>query len=148
MPSQANLAKIHIAKKELGLDDQVYRDILRLRFHVDSSKKLNDRQCFVLLNDFKRRGWKPRHGNTRPAAPKQSRALDQAAMSRKIRALWLSLHEMGIVRDPGESALGAYTKRMTGVDALQWLDGKQMWTVLESLKKWVKRAEGKAVVAG
>lgn len=141
MPSQANLAKIHIAIKELALPDETYRDILRQRFHVDTAAHLNDRQCFVLLSEFKRRGWKPRHGNTRAAAPKQSRALSQDAMARKIRALWLTLHEMGIVRDPGESALGAYTKRMTGVDALQWLDGKQMWTVLESLKKWVKRAE-------
>lgn len=145
MPSQANLAKIHIAKKELELDDQVYRDILRLRFKVDSAAKLNDRQCTVLLNDFQRRGWKPRHGNKSPKPP-QSRPLSQDAMAKKARALWLGLYEMGIVRDPGESALGSYVKRMTGVEALQWLDGKQLWLVIESLKRWVKRAEVQAAV--
>lgn len=146
MPSQANLAKIHIAKKELGLSDETYRDILLVRFKVDSCIYLNDRQCFVLLNDFKRRGWKPRHGNSRAAAPKQSRALSQDAMARKAWALWLNLHELGIVRDPGESALGAYVKRITGVEALQWLSVAQLTQVIESLKQWLKRAEGPAVV--
>lgn len=141
MPSQANLAKIHIAKKELELTDETYRDILRLRFKVESSAKLNDRQCFVLLNEFKRRGWKPRHANKSPKPP-QSRALSQDAMARKARALWLDLHEMGIVRDPGESALGAYVKRITGVEALQWLSVEQLTKVIESLKKWLKRAKG------
>ena len=41
-PSKADLAKIHIAKKELGLSDDVYRDILRSRFGKtkDSAAKL------------------------------------------------------------------------------------------------------------
>lgn len=146
MPSQANLAKIHIAIKEIPLDDQTYRDILRTIFKKSSAKELNDRQCTMLLNRFQvRYGWKPRHGNKSPKPP-QSRPLSQDAMAKKARALWLSLYEMGIVRDPGESALGSYVKRMTGVEALQWLDNKQLWLVIESLKRWVKRAEVQAAV--
>ncbi|WP_426122076.1 regulatory protein GemA [Methylococcus capsulatus] len=73
-----------------------------------------------------------------------SRTVDQEAQSRKIRALWLGLHQAGIVRDPNESALAAYVKRMTGVEALQWLDEHQASRVIEQLKKWGFRAARQA----
>jgi phage gp16-like protein len=59
---RADLAKIHIAKKELGLTDDVYRDILRIHFGVDSAKDLKPKQVTVLLNKFRAKGWKPKKG--------------------------------------------------------------------------------------
>lgn len=53
MPSSADLAKIHIAKKELGLTDEAYRDILRTHFRVESAKELAPKQVIVLLNKFR-----------------------------------------------------------------------------------------------
>ena len=38
-PSKAALAKIHIAKKELGLTDEMYRDLLFCNFKVESAKE-------------------------------------------------------------------------------------------------------------
>lgn len=45
MPDHAKLAKIHIAKKELALSEDAYRDILWLNFKVRSAKELTDQQA-------------------------------------------------------------------------------------------------------
>lgn len=58
-----------------------------------------------------------------------------------IRALWLHLSEIDIVHNASEAALGAFVKRMTGVDALQWLSTKQASQVIENLKQWLTRTE-------
>jgi phage gp16-like protein len=66
-----------------------------------------------------------------------------------MRALWIQMHQAGIVRDGSEAALTAYAKRMSaklnggiGVDSLEWLehDGRLAARVLEALKQWRARA--------
>ena len=56
MASRANLAKIHIAKKELNLEDEIYRDILHTQFTKTSSRDLNDFQAVKLLQHFQALG--------------------------------------------------------------------------------------------
>jgi len=53
--------------------------------------------------------------------------------------LWLELHAADKVRNPSEESLCAYVKRMTNIDALQWLDTAQASGVIEALKKWQAR---------
>lgn len=48
---------IHIAKQRLGLDDDLYRDMLFNLFRVRSSKNLTYRQASELLDHFKSRGF-------------------------------------------------------------------------------------------
>ena len=83
MPNKKSLAIIHIAKRDLGLDDDLYRDILRERFRKDSAAKLTQPQADQLIRYFKSKGWKPRQ-KTLPGFN-----LANDPMSRKIRALWL-----------------------------------------------------------
>lgn len=49
MPTRNELARIHIAKKEMGLDDDAYRDMLRDRYGVESAKNLNQDDVRDLL---------------------------------------------------------------------------------------------------
>ena len=49
------------------------------------------------------------------------------------------MHQIGVVKNPSEEALASYVKRITGVDALQWINGDQAETLIESLKKWAMR---------
>lgn len=128
---------IHIAKQQLGLDDETYRNMLSDRFGVASSKDMDWKQRKALLEHFKDLGWKVRATGKAKAQP--SRALAADPESKKVRALWLMLHELGSVKNPAESALAAYVKRMTGVDDLHWINGHQAETVIESLKKWAMR---------
>ena len=131
------LAKIHIGKKDLGLDDDTYRDILREAGRVESSADLDYRGRMAVLERFKELGWRPKHKGQAPGKP--SRPLADDPQSKKIRALWLDLHAAGKVRDSSERALASYCKRMTGRDALQWLSTGEASRVIEALKQWLER---------
>lgn len=134
-------AKIEIAKKALGLDEETYRDLLEARYGKRSRTQLRNPQLVDLVEHFKSLGFKPlrkapaRAGN-RPMADGESQA--------KIRALWISLYHLGAVSDPSERALGAFCKRVTGgrqggIDALQWIDAAGARKAIEALKAWAER---------
>ncbi|MEW6562723.1 MAG: regulatory protein GemA [Pseudomonadota bacterium] len=128
---------IHIAKQQLGMDDATYRAMLMSVGGVDSSSKLDIKGRKLVLEHFKACGFKVRSTGKAKAQP--SRPLAEYPEAKKIRALWLMLHELGAVRNASEEALASYVKRMTRVDALQWITGAQAETVIESLKKWAMR---------
>ena len=124
---------IHIAKQQLGLEDETYRAMLWSVARVKSSTELDFAGRKKVLDHLKACGFK-----VAPKA-KSSRALADEPQSKKIRALWLELHAAGKVRNPDESALAAFVKRQTKVEALQWLSTTQASAVIEELKKWLDR---------
>ncbi|SOE00641.1 regulatory protein GemA [Caenispirillum bisanense] len=133
---RAALAKVAIGRKTLGWDDDTYRDTLEARYGVRSGSQLTDRQLVDLLEHMKACGFKgeaarpKRAGTRRPAENPEGR---------KIRALWLSLWNLGVVQEPSEDALASFVRRQTKVEALQWLTPAQTWQVIEALKKWAAR---------
>jgi phage gp16-like protein len=140
MPDVANdreyrrraLAKIHIAKKELGLSDEEYRDLVRATVPgKESAADLTDGELQRLLERLRQLGWRPRLPRTaqRPLPP----------MVWKARGIWLQLHELGAVRNPSWAALARFVKRMTGVGDLRQLSVKQGTVVIEALKGWLER---------
>ena len=134
---------IHVAKRDLSLDDDTYRSILQRFGRKESSSDLTVPELEQVLEHLKRSGFKVR-SKGKPAKPKAvkampSRPLAQDAESKKIRALWLFLHELGAVKNPSEEALAAYVKRIAGVDALQWISGEQAERLIETMKKWAMR---------
>ena len=134
---------IHVAKRDLSLDDDTYRSILKRFGRKESSSDLTVPELEQVLEHLKRSGFKVR-SKGKPAKPKAvkampSRPLAQDAESKKIRALWLFLHELGAVKNPSEEALAAYVKRIAGVDALQWISGEQAERLIETMKKWAMR---------
>ena len=56
---RALIAKIHIAKKDLGLDDGTYRDVLRRITGKDSSSKMLISELERVIYEFGNLGWKP-----------------------------------------------------------------------------------------
>ena len=135
---------IHIAKSQLGLDDSTYRANLIQLTGKNSTKHMTTAELRKIFEDLKTKGFK--------VAPQKAGKLKKADddQSKLIRHLWLSLHALGEVRDPRESALANYVKRQTGVQFLQWLTMSQASTVIESLKKWemrILKPRAKAVLA-
>jgi hypothetical protein len=116
MPDNAKLAKIHVAKKELAITDESYRDILRLHFKVDSAKALTDRQATVLINLFKSKGWEPKQ----PTRPRKNPDFIEikpgpaAKQQRKVLALWNALGY-------GMDKLHSRVKTQFGVERFEWL---------------------------
>lgn len=124
------LALIHVAKQQLGMEDDAYRAVLWAIGRVSSAADLDWSGRKQLLDHLKKCGFRPRHTRSTSAEDDQVK---------KIRALWLDLHAGGVVRDPSEAALTKWVKRMTGVDSLRWLRPEQKVLIIESLKKWNDR---------
>lgn len=133
MANRCNLAKLHIAKKELGLTDEAYRDTLRNITGKDSAAKITDNQAGKVLIHFKNLGWKPR-GQAMPSV-----SVPNDPQSKKIQALWINMNQAGIVRHGSNVAMLAFVKKVTGVDRLEWCNAAQKSTVIEVLKDWAQR---------
>ena len=126
---RVDLAKIHLAKKLLGMDDTAYRAMLSNVAGVNSAAVLDRGGRVKVLDHLKKLGFRPRP--TRPLA--------SAGQLRKIRALWIDLHRIGVVRDPTEQAMHSYIRRMTGIAQVGRLSIEQASTVIETLKQWRNR---------
>jgi hypothetical protein len=133
------LAKVHIAKKELGLDDATYRAVLARVTGKTSAGDCSEAQLRAVLDHFKSEGFK-----ARSKAPKRagSRPLAASPHAGKIRALWLALYNLGVIEHASEAALASFVERQTKVAALQWLTPAQAYKVIEALKSWSTRAAG------
>ena len=138
---------IHVARRELGMQDEDYRSMLASMPALGgktSSADIGITGLDLILAQLKQRGFKVKPKTaiqSKSAMAAQTRPLADDAQSKMIRSLWLSLHDLGAVRNPSESALASYVCRIAKVEALQWLDSVQAIKVIETLKKWQKRAK-------
>lgn len=136
-PNRPRLIKlIHVARRELQMDDDTYRLMLAGMKGLDgatSTADLSVPNLYRVLEQLKKKGFKVR------PSKKGKRPMAADPQSKKIRSLWLQLHERGAVRDPSEEALAKFVQGMTHVAALQWLSSDQARQVIESLKRWLQR---------
>jgi phage gp16-like protein len=135
------IGKIHVAKAQLGLDDDTYRAMLKRVTGKESSASCSISQLEGVKAELVNLGWKPAK-RAHPRAGK--RPLADGEIAGKLRALWISGYHLGVVKDPSEAALAAFVKRATGgkkrgVDALQWLTADDARKAIEALKAWLAR---------
>lgn len=135
-PSARLKAQIHIAKKDLQIDDDTYRALLSNTTGKSSCSDMDITDLHKALQAFKDRGWKPRK-KTGPKSGKQKTQGD------KIRALWISMAKDGLLRDGSEAALRKWIRRETKgkFDAPQFCDAATASRLIEGLKKWRDRME-------
>lgn len=134
----SDLAKIHIAKKALGLDDDAYRDVLQAVCKVTSAKQLDVQGRQKLLAKFRTMGWKP-EGAAAKGSKKKAWKPTAGSQAAKILALWLELRRQGKLDRPTDEALFAFCKKLTGVERPDWLTAAQANDVIEGLKAWLAR---------
>lgn len=130
-------ALIHVAKKQLGLDEDTYRALLLRITHADSCKDLNLGQLDAVVKELKAKGFVVK-------GQKAGQAVASQPTAKKIRSLWLQLRDAGALRDSSERALVAFVKNQTQVDTLHWLTPAQSYAVIERLKQWLARLPAKA----
>lgn len=130
------LAKVHIAKKELALEEDDYRAVLTRIAGKASSGDCDDRELDKLIAEFKRLGWKQK---SNPAG----RGKSTKPHVRKIFALWRDAVTSGAISDGSRPALLAFVKRQTGVDQPDWLTAKDANRVSEGLKAMIARQKKK-----
>lgn len=139
---RARLVKvIHVARRELQLDEATYRLMLTTVTGKSSTTAMEPRELRAVVDHLKRKGFKVRRAaqpaDSAPRRPDRRQAASPSA--RKVRALWLFLHRLGAVQDPSERALAAYCKRIAKVDDLAWADGERLDLLVETMKKWAMR---------
>lgn len=143
---KARLIKlIHVGKTQLMLDDARYRTLLaNVSRGKTSSKAMTVAELEAVVRQLKAMGFvvttKAQAKNRKADLPVRNGNDLMAGQIKKIRALWLELHGLGVVKSPSELSLARFVKRMTGIDYHGWLDADTASRVIEHLKKWKKRA--------
>jgi hypothetical protein len=95
MPVQKLLAKIHIAKKELALDDETYRQALQNLTGKRSAADLSNEQILKCIRHFKDLGWHPSTGSGCKKYNDQKGDIYSAtpAQKRKVEVLWHNIYQ-------------------------------------------------------
>ena len=130
---RSRLARVHIAKKELGLDDATYRDVIERLHGVRSAGVLDLAQLDALLAEFRRKGWSS--SRRRPTA--------KSAEVRLLYVLWRILRDGGEARTAKPDAWVARQTRSPhkpeGVQRPEFLRDDEARALVEQLKKWIRR---------
>lgn len=129
----AELAAIHIAKKQLGLDDDAYRATVERisKGRCSSAGDLDETERRALIGHFRSAGFERKGGSPRAA--------DNRPQAAKLRALWHSLFDLGATRTRDDDALAAFVCRHTGKEAMRWNRGEDLRDAIECLKGWCER---------
>lgn len=133
---QRDLAKIHIAKKQLGMGDDAYREMLGNVAGVASAGKLDGAGRQAVLAHLRSIGFKAKgRGNSFfPGRPKQSffDDPDTGPMLRKVEAMlaeatrpWKYVHAMA--------------ERMAGVKRIEWCRHGELHDIVVALVYDAKR---------
>jgi phage gp16-like protein len=130
------LAQIHIARKDMAMDESTYRAVLVRVTGKRSLTELDAAGLGRVVDEMQRLGWKPT--GKRPMA--------RHAHVRKVYAMWTSMATL--VNDPSHQALAAFVLRQVGVASPEWIDGQQAFKVIEGLKAWKQRLVLANKVAG
>jgi phage gp16-like protein len=135
---KALVAKVKIAQKQLGMDDDTYRDFLEGVTGKRSASILKVWELENVVKALRAKGFKDK-----PAKDAGSRPQAEDDQSRLIRSLWLQLHDADKVRDSSERSLVHWVrsqfKTSEGIEALQWLSVRQKRRIIEQLKQWLNR---------
>ncbi|WKE64357.1 regulatory protein GemA [Gallaecimonas kandeliae] len=137
MASKQQITLIHVARSQLGLEEEVYRQILVDITGKDSSKALTLKEADQVLAHFEQKGFKrlPKQGsNGKRQSPKAGQGKHPAVD--KLRAIWITMARQGIVRDGSETALDKWAAKVTGIQHVGWLKGAKAEKALEALKQW------------
>lgn len=132
---------IHIAKQQLGLDDETYRTLLIAETEKNSCSKMLKHELEKVYETLKTKGFQYT-GVKKHTAP-AVQASDRRDDIKKIKAIWITMGHQGFISDSRDKALDAFVERMTkkftgglGIKSLAWLDYELAQHVLESLKQY------------
>lgn len=130
----SSIAAMHVARKHLDLDEDVYRAKLFAITGKSSAKDMTEAERQKVLGEFRKVGFQPKPG--RAAGRRQL----TGPYAKKLQALWIAGWNLGLVADRDDKAMLAFVKRQTGLDDTRFLhhadDGR---AAIEGLKGWLKR---------
>ena len=140
-PTRAELAKIHIAKRDLKLTDQLYRGVLNVLFGETSARDLSHKQIDELLDHFKSLGWESTYSQN-SASSTNSRSKPQpissgrklATMAQLGLIMYLWKHGPGI-RNKSTQALDYFLSHHFHIPELKQVKARQVPGILGAIRK-------------
>jgi len=137
-----DLAKIHIAKKQLGMDDETYRDMLLDVAGVKSAADLDDRGRSAVIKHLRKcgftstskepHGYRSTHKSAKASGMHKQSSPERAPLLSKIGAILADL-------DLSWPYADGIAKKMFGVDKARWLKPDQLHKVTAALIYHQKR---------
>ena len=136
---RSELARIHIGKKELGMDDDTYRDMLFTVARVRSAKDLDRAGRQMVLDHMRGLGFKSKRKAIKknyPGRPHNIDSEDRGPLLKKIEAL---------LTDAGRkwSYARSMARRMFHVDQLEFCNPEQLHKIVAALEYDAKRREAR-----
>lgn len=131
----STLAAIHVAKKQLGLEDDDFRDVCERVTGKRSTREMNEPQRIKLVEHFREHGFKP--------VSKGARKSLEGKFAAKLQALWIAGWNLGVFKNNNDKAMIAFVQRQTGLDAVRFVhypdDAEK---AIEGIKGWIERKVG------
>lgn len=126
------IAIIHVGKKELGLDDDTYRDMLQHVTGKRSAKDLNISELNKVIRELEQKGFK--HESKRSFGTKPDVASQKEPLMGKIEALLADqqLHW---------NYAKAIAKQMFNKEALEFCTKKELYRIVAALEYKKKRTQ-------
>lgn len=128
---------IHIAKGDLGLTDELYRDMLREMFGAESSKELDATQADQLIDEFKARGFRivsrhPRPSRKASAGRPQGKNVVHLASQAEIDKLNAVA---GLIKWEFTDGLQRFLSSRVGIKGGKVRTAAEAYRAIEALKK-------------
>jgi len=122
-------AKIHVARKQMDMDPDDYRQIMLDATGKISMKDCSDADLGKLLDRLKAKGFRP--------IPRKKVA--QHPMARKARAMWISLYHLGVVHNQAEDALEAFACQQLKCERMVWARQSDSEKLIGALRSMAER---------
>ncbi len=132
------LAKIHVAKKRLGLDEDTYRAMLHEVAGVDSAAQLDNHGLIAVIEHLSTKGFEGKRGKPHFGCPHNLKSAARGPMLRKIEALLAEKGKLEGRYIPWSYALGILEKQ-GGPEKLEWATPEQLRGVIAALHTHAKR---------
>lgn len=126
----AIVAKVHIAKVQLGLDEETYRDVLWRVTGKRSCKDLGVVELMRVLDEMGRLGF-------RPTGSKGRRPRVAGHRRRVLAKIEAVLGDLGL----GWRYAEALARRMFGQSVIEWLSDEQLMGLMQALVVYQRRCK-------
>lgn len=136
-----HIRAIHALARRAGLDEEARRAVIERATGKRSSKALTAGEAGRVIEDLKALVT-PRHliGDNKPS---RGHVAIDGPFGPKLKALWLTAWNLGLLADRTDRALLAFVERQTGLSHTRWLkDAGEASKAIEGLKAWIARAGG------
>lgn len=144
MSAATQIRLIHVACRNLGLDEDTRRDLQLVATGKSSLTAMNDRELEAVVAALKARGFKPTSGKT---GGESHRKTASRGDTRFAHVLWGKLVKAGSVNTSGARGLNGFIRTRfeaawgaVPLDVDQMQDAAQIATVVEALKAMCRRA--------